>query len=263
MCFYVVMRLRIAAKKLAGLPFHYGCIILYYHAVPKERRTQFANQLDLIARTTKPIAVDSVAPLQPNVRYSAITFDDGLESVVENAVPELVKRELPAAIFVTVGALGRTPDWWPDDTPERQDNVMSLDQMRSLPASLIAIGSHTLTHPMLPSIDKARAWRELKESKAELQRSAGRNIVLFSFPFGAVTEELVALCQDAEYERVFTSNHSVALKHANEFVSGRVAVEASDWKMEFRLKLFGAYCWLPYASRWKRNIKSMFQRGGK
>lgn len=257
-CFYAAMHVRLALRKLAGAPAHYGCVILYYHAIPQDQRTQFAAQLDLIARITTAITVDSVSPLESNVRYSAITFDDGLESVVENAVPELIKRRLPATIFVTVGALGQSPTWWPHDAPERQDNVMSLEQMQSLPASLIAIGSHTLTHPMLTSVDKDRVWRELKASKTELERAAGRDIALFSFPFGAVSDEVVALCREAGYKRVFTSTHSIALKNESEFVSGRVAVEPWDWKVEFRLKLLGAYSWLPYASRWKRNIKLMF-----
>ena len=39
----------------------------------------------------------------------AVTFDDAFVSVIDNAPPELAKREMPCTIFVPVAALGRRP----------------------------------------------------------------------------------------------------------------------------------------------------------
>jgi hypothetical protein len=49
----------------------------------------------------------------------------------------------------------------------------------------------------------------------------------------------------------------LAFLEPKEFVTGRVGVSPTDWPMEFRLKLAGAYRWLPYAFAWKRRILSL------
>jgi hypothetical protein len=53
-----------------------------------------------------------------------------------------------------------------------------------------------------------------------------------------------------------------AFRKEEEFLSGRVKAEPTDWPLEFRLKLLGAYRWLPYAIKWKFMILSRFARAG-
>lgn len=257
---YMGLRVLAALKYAVGTPKPYGCVTLYYHGVPSRETHLFARQMDTVSRLTTPISLQSWSESEANVRYAAITFDDGLESVANNAIPELVKRNIPATVFITTGALGDYPTWWPEGSPERGDKVMSPEQVRGLPKNLITVGSHTLSHPMLPQISKSRAVYELRESKAELQRIIERDVNLFSFPFGAFTHELIEVCWEAGYKRVFTSVHSTSFTMADEVVSGRVKVEPSDWEWEFKLKLLGAYSWLPYASRWKRLMFGRFRR---
>jgi hypothetical protein len=45
-----------------------------------------------------------------------------------------------------------------------------------------------------------------------------------------------------------------------EFVLGRISVEPTDWALEFRLKLLGAYRWLPQAIALKRKLKAYWKR---
>ena len=74
---------------------------------------------------------------------------------------------------------------------------------------------------------------------------------MFSFPYGAFSEDLLTYCKDAGYTRVFTILPVLAFSAPGEFVSGRVQVDATDWPLEFRLKMAGSYRWLPYAFRVK------------
>ena len=39
-----------------------------------------------------------------------------------------------------------------------------------------------------------------------------------------------------------------------EFVTGRIAVNPTDWELEFRLKILGAYQWLPRVIAYKRKL---------
>src|ERR1700722_10205048 len=73
------------ASRLIGRKPKGSCVVLYYHSVPPEQRSQFANQLDSVLRWTKPIAVGSDVTLETGVRYSAITFDDAFENFIEVA----------------------------------------------------------------------------------------------------------------------------------------------------------------------------------
>jgi peptidoglycan/xylan/chitin deacetylase (PgdA/CDA1 family) len=237
--------------RLAGKTPQGSCIILYYHSIPPEHRAEFAHQLDLLLRIARPIAITGEVMLNPGARNVGITFDDALENVVTCALPELKGRGIPSTIFVISEAIGKN-----FGAPGCLEKVMTLEQLRKLPDDLVTIGSHTSTHPFLPSLSKEDARRELTQSRVELKKILDREIPLFSFPFGGFTEELVALCHEAGYQRVFTTLPKFAFKHADEFVVGRVRVDPTDWPLEYRLKLAGAYRWLPLAFAFKQKILS-------
>jgi peptidoglycan/xylan/chitin deacetylase (PgdA/CDA1 family) len=227
------------------------CVVLYYHSVPANQREQFAQQLDVILRHTTPVPLNGDVALQPGARLTGITFDDGFENFYEQAWPELEKRKIPSVMFVIADASGKA--FGPAGHSER---VMSLDQLRSLPENLVTLGSHTLTHPFLPTISDDEARREITGSRAALESMLNRKIRLFSFPFGGFNDRSVELCREAGYERVFTTLPNFAFAGPNEFAVGRVRVDPTDSPLEFRLKLAGAYRWLPSAFRLKHLIVS-------
>ena len=229
-------------------------MILYYHSIPGEYRERFTNQLDKLLHLTRPIPINTVPPLIPGIRYSAITFDDAFKNIVDNALPELIRKNIPATIFVTTGVLGEHATWWPGDARERHERIATAEDIRQLPKELISVGSHTLSHPKLPSLSQAEAKRELCESRRKLESLLGYPITTFSFPWGAFNRNLVECCREAGYTRVFTTLPFTAFRDPEEFVSGRVAADPTDWPLEFHLKLVGAYRWLPLAFSVKRFI---------
>ncbi|MGA9526819.1 MAG: polysaccharide deacetylase family protein [Terriglobales bacterium] len=251
---YFADSFRRAILFLCGKRRRSTCTVLYYHAIRNDDRAGFARQMDTLRRLTEPIAIDGPAALLPNKQYSAVTFDDGFESTIRNAVPELEKRRIPAAIFAIPDLLGGFASWWPQTSPERYETLASADRLRALPKDLIAIGSHTLSHPRLPELGEARARQELAESRTKLEQLLSRRVNTFSFPYGSFNEQLIEWCRDAGYERVFTTLPFPAFATPHEFVVGRVTVEPTDWPLEFRLKVLGAYRWLPLAFRLKRKL---------
>lgn len=246
---------RLAVRMLGRMP-KATCVILYYHSVPDEQQRAFAHQMDVVASLTIPISLEHIPQLLPRKRYSSITFDDGFEDTLDNALPELQKRGIPATFFVTAACLGQSAAWWPEPAPERQRRIARPERWQQLPPDLISIGSHTLTHPHLSSLSETEARRELWESRLVLEELLKRKIRTLSFPYGDFNADLVSWCRDAGYERIFTSLPGNAFQNVNEFISGRVSVEPTDWPLEFRLKLLGAYRWLPSAISWKRRILS-------
>jgi peptidoglycan/xylan/chitin deacetylase (PgdA/CDA1 family) len=227
-----------------------SCVVLYYHSVPASEQRQFADQLDVLLRHAKPIEVGGPIALTRAVHHVGVTFDDGFENFAECALPELEKRNIPATVFFISNQFGKM--FGPSGNPEK---VMSLDQMKQLPSNLVTIGSHTVSHPFLPSINGQDARAELVESRKQLEKMCDRSVSLFSFPFGGFNEQLLGYCREAGYQRAFTTLPTFAFSDPDEFEVGRVRVDPTDWPLEFRLKLAGAYRWLPIAFAIKKKIR--------
>jgi peptidoglycan/xylan/chitin deacetylase (PgdA/CDA1 family) len=245
--------LRLVGRRAKG-----KAVALLYHSIPVADRARFGRQMDTLRRLAVPVRADVRAPLAPCQRHVAVTFDDGLWSFVESAWPELQKRHIPATIFVVVGKLGTIPSWTnysPGLMPT--EPMLSLDQLRQLPDSVL-VGSHSLTHRLLTEVSEETSRDEIGESRHRLEMLLERRIRLFSFPYGEQSGDLIQRCRDAGYERVFTSQPCAAFLQPDEFVTGRIDVQPTDWQIEFRLKVLGAYRWLPHAFAVKRALLNGF-----
>jgi peptidoglycan/xylan/chitin deacetylase (PgdA/CDA1 family) len=246
---YLATRLRVSALRLFGIKTAGTCVILNYHSITADQREAFARQLDILCRCATPVKIDSESTPEPGKNAAAITFDDGFEDFLLQALPELRSRNIPCTVFVIVKAVGQE-----FGTGERLDRVMSVQQLRNLPEDLVTIGSHTLTHPFLPETTRLDAYQEIVESRKQLEKMLDRPIKLFSFPFGGFTQALVDICREAGYRRVFTTLPTLAFTTPQKFAVGRVRADTTDWPLETRLKIAGAYRWLPLAFRLKRRI---------
>ena len=238
--------LRLLGKKPKGF-----CEVLYYHSIPASQRMLFVRQLEMLLQYAIPIPVGDRIALKPGKRYAGVTFDDGFENFATVALPELRKRKIPSTVFVIADALGKA-----FGCADRFENIMSSQQVQALPLDHVTIGSHTSSHPFLPSLSTEDARREIARSRMQIEEILNRKVLLFSFPFGGFNEDLVRICHDAGYQRVFTTLPFSALAAPDEFVVGRVRVDPTDWPLEFRLKLAGAYRWLPFAFAFKRKLFS-------
>jgi len=219
-------------------------IILYYHAVPRNQRAKFARQMDMLLKVARPWDL-STCPPQTNLPLVAVTFDDGYVSVIENALPELKPRGIPAILFVPTGSWGEGPCWIKAPGHHSwHERVMSCEDLKKLAAEpLVTIGSHTVSHANLVQVSVQEASRELSGSKADLENLLSRPIEWFSFPHGAYDASLVRLALEAGYRRLFTIEPTLVDPLQPAIVNGRVAVSPEDWPLEFFLKSHGAYRW--------------------
>ena len=233
------------ALRLVGRRTQPTCVVIYYHAIDSGQRARFARQMDDLLRLAQPVPAGLCSLPDSSAHYCAITFDDGFVSVLENALPELELRNIPATFFVPTGSLGGPPAWVKANSPARHQRVLSAEQLAGLKDHrLLAIGSHSISHPNFLKLGSAEAERELDQSKAQLEAILGRKVGLFSFPHGECDAQTIALARAAGYDRVFTISPSNAFTGPDNFVIGRVLVDPADWPLEFRLKLLGAYRWL-------------------
>ena len=192
----------------------------------------------------------------------AITFDDALASVVDNALPELSTRSFHATIFVPVNWLGQQPGWAIEGVwlPQRDEVVMTKEQLKGLSPSLIAIGSHSLNHPYLSKIDEESAREEIQSSRTELQNLIGREVRLFAFPYGDYDGSIVEYCKNTGYVFVFSDAPMQVDPVRSGLLRGRIHVDPSDGALEFYLKIHGAYAWMSYVIPSLRRRKSEAQK---
>lgn len=112
----------------------------------------------------------------------AVTFDDGPQSNYDIARPELLRDHIPATFYIISGQLG-----------PRYGHV-TADEVRQMSLDGFEIGSHTVDHPDLTTLDPfAVAW-ELTESRATLEAIVGRPVVDFAYPGGKHNPAVDAAC---------------------------------------------------------------------
>jgi peptidoglycan/xylan/chitin deacetylase (PgdA/CDA1 family) len=111
---------------------------------------------------------------------------------------------------------------------------MHVEELRALAASEgIDIGAHTLTHPVLVTLDAEEQWREIDGSRQSLERLLERRANLFSYPYGgpdafdATTTQLV---RNAGYTMACTATGGIAHADCDPLRIPRNVV--GDWDAE-------------------------------
>jgi len=258
LCFWTGVSAWRVANRALGRWLPATRIALYYHAISKDEAPRFAAQMELLKKLARPVLLNGVEDLKEGNRYAAVTFDDGSQSFFQDVLPLLLRYQIPATVFVVAGYLG-SHQGWPDVPwdPNPDEPVMTGTQVRKLPAELITVGSHTMTHPDLTLLADEEIRRELVDSKQTLESTTGRPVTLLSVPYSLYDERVVRLAAEAGYEKVFVGLVKPDIKGGP--VLGRVHANPSDSKLEFRLKLLGYYDWVSAASYYKRKILDHFR----
>lgn len=239
---------------MVGKTLPANCVVLYYHAVKQTQRALFCRQMETLQRFAKPMAINNKTLFNAGDYYVAITFDDALTCILDNAVPELLKRNIPFAIFVPTGFIGEYAGWI-NHNGVSQHMVMDEQQLIELhKMDNVIIGSHCVSHRNITLLGNEEADKEIAQSKSDLERILCQKITTLSFPHGAYNQQHVAMARDAGYERVFSILPSLAFSRPGEYETGRVRVDPDDWMLEFRLKIRGAYRWLPVAFAVKESL---------
>jgi len=253
--FYTVYRGIILIYLLLKKPFPATIAVLMYHSLKSEQRSRFEKHMDELIKAGRPVRANILGPLMKGQHHIAVTFDDGYQSVLNNALPILIARKIPATIFVTTGYLGAKPGWIHNPDHENiNENILTEEQLKQIPDDLITIGSHSVTHPHLASIGKDDAFKELIESKKTLEDMLHTDITLLSLPYGSINKEIIDMAKRAGYKHIYLNIPSLPFSKVGEYVIGRINISLDDWLIEYHLKLLGAYQWLFFAIIFKRKL---------
>lgn len=230
-------------------------VILCYHGVRPEERRAFAWQMDTLLSAGSPVFPDEEPPDSTRDLLVAVTFDDGFENIRRNALPELEERGIPSMVFVPSGSLGGEPMWPMErESCGRTERILTSGELRDIARPLVRIGSHTVSHADLTGLEAEEAMRELCRSREELEGILGAPVELAAFPYGTHTELVAELARSAGYRRALTMEPVAMRPGSHDFLLGRFRVDPSDWKIEFWLKVRGAYEGCGPFQRWKKLV---------
>jgi GT2 family glycosyltransferase/peptidoglycan/xylan/chitin deacetylase (PgdA/CDA1 family) len=234
-------------------------VIICYHGISNADAAGFMRQMAYVARkclVVKPSMIKD-ARVNGGKVLLAITFDDAFVSVRKNALPVLKKYGLSAGIFVTTGCLGKAPSWpMAHDCPDRDDTVMSEQQVKELDGDGFEILSHTISHSALTQLGDDRLEQELVDSQRQLQRMLGREIPGISYPYGEYDARVCNAARSAGYKFGFTIEPRMVNCSTDNMSIGRFSVSPKDGLLKFGLKVRGSY----QAERYLRGLKKLFVR---
>lgn len=83
--------------------------------------------------------------------------------------------------------------------------MMSWDQVRELHRDGHEIGSHSLTHPLLPDLPDERVEDEVERSRRELSQQIGADVPSFCYPNGSYDARTLKAVERAGYECAVTT----------------------------------------------------------
>ena len=118
--------------------------------------------------------------------FVALTFDDGMRSVLTEASPILKDYAAPAHIFITSDLMD-SPELWPpagqvDGVPGFE--MLNWDEVGELQNARFSIDAHTRTHPDMRRLEKTQIIEECAHCNERIERYTGRRPEFFAYPFG-------------------------------------------------------------------------------
>ncbi len=126
-------------------------------------------------------------------RAVALTFDDGMRTLVTDAAPVLRELGVPATLFLTTGYVGKD-NGWPSQPPlAPRLPIMGWDELETLKQSGWDIQAHTVTHPDLRTQSDDAALHELTEPVETIARRLGHKPSLLAYPYGYFDRRIEAL----------------------------------------------------------------------
>jgi peptidoglycan/xylan/chitin deacetylase (PgdA/CDA1 family) len=193
------------ALHLASAPF-----LLMYHSIgPVDddpfhitvRPQRFEEQMRLLDRlgirgASVRELLETPARDAPAARVG-LTFDDGYQDFVTEALPILSRHGFTATVFVVAGRLGQSNIW---DRPGPQKALMTAEHVRMAANAGMEVGSHSLRHTPLPALGDDALLAEVEQSRAVLQNVTGQQVNGFCYPYGDLTRREAAAVRNAGYE---------------------------------------------------------------
>jgi peptidoglycan/xylan/chitin deacetylase (PgdA/CDA1 family) len=115
----------------------------------------------------------------------AITFDDGMHSVYEHALPVLKDAKVPSHLYLTTGYIGGENNWPTQPAGASAFDMMGWHEIEACVEAGMHIENHTVSHPNLCKLSQAKIEDECEVADHYITKYLGRRPKHFAYPYGA------------------------------------------------------------------------------
>ncbi len=169
-----------------------------------------------------------------------ITFDDGYQNNIANALPVLKKQGFSSTCYAVSGLLGQT-NVWDKHLGIVQAPLMTEADVRQWVAGGQEVGSHTHQHLDLLTADDAACRADMALGKTSLEAVIDRPVDHFCFPYGRYEPKHAAMAGDAGLKTATTTRRGRCHSKTDLFELPRVPVVRSTSLPVFWLKIATDY----------------------
>jgi len=172
-------------------------------------------------------------------RVVGITFDDGYQNNLHNALPILRRHGFTATCYAVSSMIGGTNSW--DQGLVAEKPLMTQANWRAWLAGGMDVGSHTRTHADLNQASAEKARAEIAGSRRELENTLGCEVRHFCYPYGRFNHEHSRMVQEAGYVTATTTRRGRVHVGDDLMTLRRVLVAQATHLLHFALKLLTTY----------------------
>ena len=171
--------------------------VYMFHSVvdkPEQVYSEFAITKDSfekiiryeLARGQKPMDAETLKRAVDNPdaykNHFAVTFDDIYDTVYTNAYPMLKANNIPFIVFIAPAIIGR------EDIAAHVP-MITMDHLKEMAADpLCIIAAHGVAHHKFRFYTNVQAKQSMAESKEWLEKTFGKKVEFFAFPYGRIVE---------------------------------------------------------------------------
>ncbi len=120
-----------------------------------------------------------------------------------------------------------------DDPEAAREPRLSWEELRKLKGYGFTIGSHTVSHALLPGLPEDTVARELMQSKAEIETKLGAAVDAFAYPNGDWNHDVRRSVENSGYRCAFTVEAGSNDHFTDSFLLRRASINATMSFSEF------------------------------
>jgi len=217
-----------------------------YHSISNDdfflslSQNKFFNQLSFLKKIGyETINFSQIANAKKN--NFIITFDDGYEDNLINALPILQKFNYTATLFVISNKLGQFNDWDINHSQFKKKKLMDINDIKKWLLAGCEIGSHSTNHLNLTNLNDFELKHEILDSKHYLEETFNQNIVLFSYPYGKVNQSSYDMVKKYYKFAVSTKRSRYIISKHNSVLLPRIPINSNTSFFKFIIKFFTIY----------------------
>jgi len=200
-------------------------IILCYHSVGNDgwrfstRIKTFESHLAFLKKNYHLVSLKNL--LDTNNGGVNISFDDGYQNVLTNALPQFEGISGKPTMFI-IGDSEKA------NRTELDNNLvlMTKEQILQLKKNGWEIGFHTNTHPDLADLNIDQLNKEIVQGKRQFEKRTKLKLRYFAYPKGKYSKKIIESVKKAGFEFAFTVDGKEALlNRKNNMFIDRVPIE--------------------------------------